>query len=178
MKYYIFNGEYEDKWNTCSIKTLAFAEIKRWLEGLTDENASEEMKKKAKSYPTMSLTGKAFKFLNRLREQKDVWDALEEEFAPMEDEDRYELEEEFKKCKMVDQYCNLTDWFTQLHEINIKIGNIKGDNYIKTNDNIKLQIRMNLQENVYREIITSFENYSAMTLKEVKKEILPKDKKN
>ena len=59
----------------------------------------------------MSLTGKSFKFLNCSKEPKDVWDALEVEFALTEDEDRYELEEEFKQCKMIDQYGNPTDWF-------------------------------------------------------------------
>ena len=82
VKYYVFDGEDEDKWNEYSIKTLAFAETKGWMEGLTDENASDEKKKKAKSYLTMSLTGKAFKFLNRSKNTKDIWEALEEEFAP------------------------------------------------------------------------------------------------
>ena len=54
------------------------------------------MKKKAKSYLTMSLTGKEFKFINRSKEPKEIWDALEEEFAPMDEEDQYELEEELK----------------------------------------------------------------------------------
>ena len=119
----------------------------------------------------MSLTGKAFKFLNRSKEPKEIWDALEEEFAPTEEEDRYELEEEFKQCKMTDQYDNPTDWFNQLDEINTRIGSIEGGKYIKTEDDIKLQIRMNLPETVYSEVITSFKNYSTMTLKEVKKEI-------
>ena len=167
VKYYVFNGEDEDKWNEYCIKTLAFAETKGWVEGLTNENASEDMKKKVKSYLTMSLTGKVFKFLDRSREPKDVRDALEEELSQTEDEDRYELEEEFKQCKMVDQYGNPTDWFNQLDEINTKIGNIKGGKYTKTEDDIKLQIRMNLLENVYSEVITLFKNYSTMTLKEV-----------
>ena len=111
-----------------------------------DENTSEEMKKKAKSHLTMSLTGKAFNVLNRLREPKDVWDALEEDFAPMEDEDRYKLEEEFKQCEIVDQYGNPTDRFDQLDEINTRIGNIEGGEYTKTDDNIKPQIRINLPE--------------------------------
>ena len=70
---------------------------------------------------------------------------------------------------MVDQYGNPTDWFNQLDEINTRIGNIEEGKYIKTDDNIKLQIRMNLLENVYSEVITSFKNYSTMTLKKVKK---------
>ena len=72
VMYYIFNREDEEKWNKYSIKTLAFAETKGQVEGLTNENALEEMKKKAKSYLTMSLTGKAFKFLNCPREPKDA----------------------------------------------------------------------------------------------------------
>ena len=61
------------------------------MEGLTEENASDNMKRKATSYLTMLLTWKAFKFLNRSIEPKDRWDALEEKFAPTEDEDCYEL---------------------------------------------------------------------------------------
>ena len=67
------------------------------MEGLTDENALEEKKKKAKSYLTMSLPGKAFKFLNQSKNSKDIWEALEEEFTPTEGDDRYELEEELKR---------------------------------------------------------------------------------
>ena len=96
VKYYVFDGEDEDKWNEFSIKTLAFAETKGWMEGLTDKIALDEKKKKAKSYLTMSLTGKVFKFLNQSKNPKDIWEALEEEFAPTEEDNRYELEEEFK----------------------------------------------------------------------------------
>ena len=94
------------------------------LERLTDEIASDDMKKKVKTYLTMSLIGKTFKLLNRSREVKDVWDALEEEFASTEDVDCYELEEEFKQCEMVDQYGNPADWLNQLDKINTRIGNI------------------------------------------------------
>ena len=47
VKYYAFDGEDEDKWNGYSIKTLAFAETKGWVEVLTDENAPDEKQKKA-----------------------------------------------------------------------------------------------------------------------------------
>ena len=119
----------------------------------------------------MSLTGKVFKLLNRSREPKDVWDAFGEEFASTEEDDRYKLEEEFKQCKIVDQYGYPMDWLNQLDEIKTRIGNIEGGKYTKTDNDIKLQIRMNLSENVYSEVITSFKNYSSMTLKEVNKEI-------
>ena len=65
--------EDEEKWNEYSIKTLAFAETKGWVEGLTESNAADDIKKKAKSYLTISLTGKAFKFLNRSKEPKEIW---------------------------------------------------------------------------------------------------------
>ena len=42
------------------------------MEGLTDENASDGKKKKAKSYLTMTLIGKAFKFFNRSKNPKDI----------------------------------------------------------------------------------------------------------
>ena len=109
--------------------------------------------------------------MNSSREPKDVWDALEEEFAPTDDEDCYELEEEFKQCKMFDQYGNPTDYFNQLDKINTRIGNIEGGKYIKTDNNVKLQIRMKLPQNMYSKVIISFKNCSTMKLKEVKKEI-------
>ena len=65
VKYYVFDGEDEDKWNEYSIKTLAFAEAKGWKEGLTEEDPSEEKARNAKNYLTMSLTGKAFRFITR-----------------------------------------------------------------------------------------------------------------
>ena len=152
VKFYVFDGEDEDKWNEYSIKMLAFAETKGWMEGLTDENTSDEKKKKAKSYPTMSLAGKAFKFLIRSKNPKDIWEALVEEFAPTEEDDRYELEEKFKRCTMVDDYSNPTDWFDRI-------------------DEIKLQIRMNLPEEVYSEVITLFKDYANISLKEMKQKI-------
>ena len=72
---------------------------------------------------------------------------------------------------MVDQYGNPTDWFNQLDKINTRIGNIKRGKYTKTDDNIKLQVRMNLPESLHSKVITSFKKYSTMILKEVKKEI-------
>ena len=72
---------------------------------------------------------------------------------------------------MVDQYGNPRDWFNQLDRINTRIDNIEGRKYTKTDNNIKLQIRMMLPEKVYSEAITSFKNYSSLILKKLKKEI-------
>ena len=72
---------------------------------------------------------------------------------------------------MVDQYGNPRDWFNQLDRINTRIDNIEGRKYTKTDNNIKLQIRMMLPEKVYSEVITSFKNYSSLILKKLKKEI-------
>ena len=57
----------------------------------------------------MSLTSKAFKFLNQSKNSKDIWEALEEEFAPTEEDNRYKLEEEFKQYAMKDDYSNPTN---------------------------------------------------------------------
>ena len=85
---------------------------------------------------------------------------MEEEFAPTEEDDRYELEEELKRYTMEDDYSNPTDWFNCLDEINTKLSNIDGDKYIKIEDNIKLQIRMNLPEEIYSEVITYIKDYA------------------
>ena len=100
IKWYEFDGEEKDKWNEYSIKALIFEEMKGWMNGLTDGNASNEKKNKGKSYLTMPLTDWKFKFLNQSKHTKDIWEALEEELAPTEEDDRYELEEEFKRCPM------------------------------------------------------------------------------
>ena len=72
---------------------------------------------------------------------------------------------------MEEDYSNLTDWFNHLDEINTKLNNIDGGKYIKNEDYIKIQIRMNLPEEVYSEMITLFKDYANMSLKEMKKEI-------
>ena len=89
----------------------------------------------------------------------------------MEEDDRYEREEEFKQCTMEDDYSNPTDWFNRIDEINTKLSNIDGGKYTKNKDDIKPQIRMNLPGEVYSEVITSFKHYANMSMKEVKKEI-------
>ena len=72
---------------------------------------------------------------------------------------------------MEDNYSNLTDWFNRFYKINVKLSKIDSGKYMKSEDNIKLQIRMNLPKEEYSEVITSFKDYSNMSLKEVKKEI-------
>ena len=81
-----------------------------------------------------------------------------EEFEPTVEDDRYVLQEEFNQCTIEDDYSNVTDWFNCLDEINMKLSNIDGDKYIKSEDDIKLQIRINLPEEVYSEVITSLKD--------------------
>jgi len=169
VKYYVFDREDKERWNEYSIKTLAFAEAKGWKEGLMEKDASDEKKKNAKNYLTMSLTGKAFRFISRSKKANEVWNALMDEYAPTEAEDRYELEEEFKKCVMDDAQGNPTDWFNKLDEINSRFSNIENGKFQKDEEEIKLHIRMNLPEDLYSEVITSFKDYSSMTLRQVKK---------
>ena len=109
VKYYVFDGENEERWHEYCIKTLAFVEAKGWSEGLTEENASKEHKTGAKNYLTMSLTGKASRFINQAKKASEIWEALKDEYAPTEEEDHYELEQEFKQCLMENQYTNPTD---------------------------------------------------------------------
>ena len=171
VKYYVFDGENEGRWHEFSIKTLAFAEAKGWKEGLIKDNASKENQTRAKNYLTMSLTGKAFRFINQAKKASDIWDALKDEYAPTEEEDRYELEQEFKQCVMENQYSNPMDWFNMMDEINARFSNIDDGKFQKSEEDIKLHIRMNLPEDLYSEIITSFKDYLAVSLRQVKKDI-------
>ncbi len=140
VKYYVFDGEDEDRWNEYSIKTMAFAEAKGWNKGLMEEGADEKSKTSAKNCLTMSLTGKAFRFVNQTKSAKEIWEALKDEYAPTEEEDRYELEQEFKQCTMESNTSNPTDWFNMLDEINARFSNIEGGNFSKSEDKLKLHI--------------------------------------
>ena len=171
IKNYVFDGENEERWHEYCIKTLAFAETKGWQEGLTKSDASKEHQTSAKNYLTMLLTGKAFRFINQTKKANEIWEALKDEYAPTEEEDRYELEQEFKQCVMENNQSNPTDWFNMLDEINARFNNIENGKYQKTDEDIKLHIRMNLPEDLYSEVITSFKDYSTMTLRQVKKDI-------
>ena len=73
------------------------------------------------------------KIVNNL---KDVWDILEKKFDLMEEEDCYKLEEEFKQCKMIDQFGDSTDWFNQLDDGNTRKENIEGSKHTKTENDI------------------------------------------
>ena len=72
---------------------------------------------------------------------------------------------------MEDPHANPTDWFNMLDEINARFSNIDDGKFQKTEEDIKLHIRMNLPEDLYSEVITSFKDYSSMSLRQVKKEI-------
>ena len=66
-------------------------------------------------------------------------------------------------------YGNPTDWFNRLDEMNKNL--IDGGKYVKREYDIKLQIRLNLPEEGYSQVITPFKDYLNMSLKEEKKEI-------
>ena len=104
VKFYVFDGENEERWHEYNIKILAFAEAKGWKEGLTKEEASDEDKKSANHYLTMSLTRKAFRFISHSKKANEIWKALNEKYAPTEEKDRYELEQEFKQYTMEDPH--------------------------------------------------------------------------
>ena len=56
----------------------------------------------------------------------------------MEEDNRCELEEEFKQCTMEDDFSNLTEWLNCIDENNTNLSNIDGGKYIKSEDDIKL----------------------------------------
>ena len=76
-----------------------------------------------------------------MKNPKDIWEALEEEFAPTEEDDRYTEEDDIKQWMIEENYSNPTDWFNCIDEVNTKISNIDGGKYIKNEDDIQPQIR-------------------------------------
>ena len=73
---------------------------------------------------TKSLTGKDFKFLNCSKNQKEILETFEEEYFFTEEDSRYELQEQFKRCMKEDSYEIPTDWFNRFDKIIIKLSNI------------------------------------------------------
>ena len=116
----------------------------------------------------MLLAGKAFRFISHSKKANEIWEALNDKYAPIEEEDRYELEQEFKQCTMEDPHGNPTDWFNILGEINARFSNIDDGKYQKSDKDIILHIRVNLPEDLYSEIITLFKDSSTMSLRQVK----------
>ena len=171
IKYYVFNGENKERWHKYYIKTLAFAEVKGWREGLTKDDASKEHQTNAKNYLIMSLTGKAFRFINQVMKANEIWEALKDEYSPTKEEYCYKLEQQFKQYVMENQHANPTDRFNMLDEINARFSNTKDSKNQKSDEDLKLHIRMHLPEDLYSEVNTSFKDYSSMSLHQVKKDI-------
>ena len=101
VKIISFAGD-EGSWREWSKKVLAFAEVKGWKLAVTDENnakCTENMRKEALNFLMMSLTGKAFAFIENSKSAQTTWEELCEEHEPSEESDLFEIEKQFSDCK-------------------------------------------------------------------------------
>ena len=162
----------ESEWREWSKKVLAFSEMKGWGEALVKQkDVKQENKADALNFLTMSLTDKAFAFVENASDPSEVWSELNEEFEPCEETDVYELQELYTRCKLMTSRENPTMWFKRLDHLNDRLRKVD-PKYMKSDDEVKLHVRVHLPESEYSELITSTrEGLKTMSSKDFKRKI-------
>ena len=171
VKMIAFSGK-EREWREWSKKVIAFGTMKGWVSAILGENkATAKQKSDAMSFLTMSLTGKAFAFVEDATDPHVVWCELNDEFEPCEEVDIYDLQEEFTRCKLKSNRENPTMWFKRLDHLNDRLRKVD-PKYVKDDDQVKIHIRVHLPETEYSELITSTrDDLKRMSSKEFKNKI-------
>ena len=136
-----------------------------------DPGCTESMKDNALNFLTMSLTDKAFAFVEHETSPTTVWDELREEYSPGEDIDVYDLQEDFSEAKLLTPEENPADWFKRVEHVSELLGEIDED-LRKTDEEFKIHIKVNLPKSHYSELLTTIRSgFRAMTYKELKKAV-------
>ena len=107
----------QERWREWSKKVIAYSKTKNFNLALTDfSNAkvTEKMKADALNFLTMSLSGEAFSFVENSDNAGEVWAELVEEYAPTDDNQIFDLQEEFLKCTLASDDENPVMWFKRL----------------------------------------------------------------
>ena len=161
----------QKSWREWKAKVLAYAEKMDWKDALTEENASDKQKGDALAFLTMSLCGEAFDFVEHAETPKEAWEELLEEYAPSSNEDAYSVAESFSKCKLFYPTENPVKWFKRLQHLNQVLGEINKKKK-KTNEDLKLHVKINLPKEVYSELLTTMRNdFETMTWRDLKKQV-------
>ena len=166
-----FGGD-EKLWREWSRKVLAYFGQQGWQNAVLDEKkATDQEKNRALNFLVMSLTGKAFAFVQDATSAATVWAELSEEFEPNDDVDVFDIQEAFSKCLLKNEKENPIFWFKRLEHINYRLCSID-KSHGKSDDDVKVHIMCNLPEREYSELITTIrKSVKAMPLKELKKDI-------
>ena len=169
-----FSGIKPRKYREWHKKVLAFGKTKGWALALTDDadpKCTEKMKDAAINFLTMSLTDKAFAFVEHKSSPTAVWQELREEYSPGDDIDVYDLQEDFSEARLRAPDENPTDWFMRVEHISELLADINED-LRKDDEEFKIHIKVNLPKTHYSELLTTIRaGFRTMTYKELKKAV-------
>jgi hypothetical protein len=157
-----FTGENEDEWRVWSSKMLAFAHKKGYYDTLATvvDLTVEENKEKnleAISDLTIACDGEAWEIINNINSSDatayNMWQALRDQFQPIEIDDYVDLTNRFKRCEMENEYENPRKWIRELQGINRRLGDIAPEH---KHDDVEMiaEIFLKLPQS-YSEFITS-----------------------
>ena len=163
-----------DRWREWSKKVIAYAKTKNFhlaLTNFSDENVTDKMKSDALNFLTMSLSGDAFSFVENAENSGEVWSELEEEYAPTDDHQIFDLQEEFLKCHLSSDDENPVMWFKRLEYLNSRLRAIDSK-FAKNENDYKVHVKFNLPTGIYSELLVAVrKDFKTMLWKEFKSEI-------
>ena len=163
-----------DQWREWSKKVIAYAKTKNFnlaLTNFSDPKVTDKMKSDALNFLTMSLSGDAFSFVENADNSGEVWMELVDEYAPSDDNQIFDLQEEFLKCNLVSDEVNPMMWFKRLEYINSRLRAIDSK-YIKNDDDLKIHVKSNLPSSIYSELIVAVhKDFKNMLWKDFKSEV-------
>ena len=169
-----FSGIKPRKYREWHKKVLAFGQTKGWALALTDDQdpkCTDKMRDNAINFLTMSLTDKAFAFVEHESSPTAVWQELREEYSPGEDIDVYDLQEDFSEARLLTPEENPADWFKRVEHISELLSDIDED-LRKSDEEFKIHIKVNLPKTHYSELLTTIRSgFRSMTYKELKKAV-------
>ena len=164
----------QEKWREWSKKVMAYSRTKNFNLALTDfanPLVTDKMKTDALNFLTMSLSGEAFSFVENSDNAGEVWNELTEEYAPTDDNQIFDLQEEFLKCHLISEDENPVMWFKRLEYVNSRLRAIDSK-YVKNENDLKIHVKSNLPSSIYSELIVAVrKDFKNMLWKEFKSEV-------
>jgi len=146
-----------EKWREWHKKVLAYATTKNFQKALTDPqhvDVDKKMESDALNFLTMSLSGDAFSFVENAESAGDVWQELIEEYEPTDDNQIFDLQEEFLKCNLLKEEENPIMWFKRLEYINARLRAID-KKFAKNDNDFKVHTKSNLPSSIYSELLVA-----------------------
>ena len=163
-----------ERWREWYKKVLAYATTKNFRKALTDPNhaeVDEKMRSDALNFLTMSLCGDAFSFVENADSAAEVWAELIEEYQPTDDNQIFDLQEEFLKCMLLKEEENPVMWFMRLEYINARLRAID-KKFAKEENDFKVHVKSNLPMAIYSELLVAVrKDFKTLSWKQFKTEI-------